>query len=254
MANHVEARPLAPAAPIRFLKLVWGAVATLLAVLYTVLLGPGAAVAAALGMHRGASAISRFWGWLIIKTCGVKVDIEGLEHLRDLKSYVLVCNHQSFFDIFAVVAFMPGDVRFVAKKELLRIPLVGYTLRKNLHIVIDRQSGGKSIRRAMEAARNNYPICVVAEGHRFNDNQVHEFSDGAAWLAITTRLPCVPMAIMGSGAFFPRQAKVVVPGGRMRMKICAPISVEGAKSRDRVALTKQVEDAVRGAFDPDWKA
>ena len=251
MVNHVEARPLGAAAPVRFLKLIWGTAATILSVLYTVAIAPTAAALAALGMHRSVSTLSRLWGWLIILTCGIKVEIEGLEHLRGLKSYVLVTNHQSFFDIFAILAYMPGDTRFVAKKELLRIPFIGYTLRKNQHIVIDRQRGGKSIRRALEAARNNYPICVFAEGHRFSDNRVHEFSEGAAWLAIATRVPCVPMAIMGSAAFFPREAKVVVPGSRMRMKICPPIPAEGA---DRAELTRTLEETVRAAFDPAWHA
>ncbi len=249
MANHVEARPLRPAAPVRLLKFVWGAAATVLSVMYTVVMAPMAALLAALGMHRGVSALSRAWGWLIIRTCGVTVEIEGLEHLRGLKSYVLVTNHQSFFDIFAILAFMPGDIRFVAKKELLRIPLIGYTLRNNGHIVIDRQRGGKSIRRALEAARGSYPICVFAEGHRFNDNSVHPFNEGAAWIAIATKLPCVPMAIMGSGAFFPRKAMVVIPGGRMKMKIRPPIPAEGA---ERAALTRTLEETVRAAFDPAW--
>ena len=68
------------------------------------------------------------WARMIIRTCGIKVEIEGLEHLRGLKSYILVANHQSFFDIFAVLAYLPGDTRFVAKKELLKIPVVGYAM------------------------------------------------------------------------------------------------------------------------------
>ena len=55
-------------------------------------------------------------------------------------------------------------------------------------------------------------MCVFAEGHRYNDNRVHEFNDGAAWLAILSKLPAVPMSISGSGVFFPRGAKVVTPG------------------------------------------
>ena len=249
MANHLEVRPPRSAAPVRLLKLVWGVAATLLGVLNTAVMASLSALLAALGMHRGVSALSRAWGWMIIRTCGVTVEIEGLEHLRGLKSYVLVTNHQSFFDIFAVVAFMPGDIRFVAKKELLRIPLIGYTLRKNRHIVIDRQRGGKSIRRALEAARGSYPICVFAEGHRFNDNLIHPFNEGAAWIAIATKLPCVPLAIMGSGAFYPRGAMVVIPGGRMKMRICPPIPAEGA---DRAELTRKLEETVRAAFDPAW--
>jgi 1-acyl-sn-glycerol-3-phosphate acyltransferase len=256
MANHVEADRLQSAAPVRLFKLVWGATATAISVLYTVVFGIVAAVAARFRYHDLACKVSRLWAKLIIATCGVKVEIEGLENLRGLKSYVLVANHQSFFDIFAVLAYLPGDTRFVAKKELLQIPVVGYAMVHNGHIIVDRQGGGRSIRRALEAARDgSYPICVFAEGHRHNDGRVHEFNEGAAWIASMAKLPCVPLAISGSGAFFPRKARVVVPGGTMRMTLLPPIMpptpTERAKSADREALTHKLEEAVRSAFLPE---
>ncbi len=252
MANHVQAQRLADAAPVRMFKLAWGALATALGVLYTVILAPAAAIGARLGLHAAVSSVSRWWAWMIIRTCGVKVEIEGLEHVAGLKSYILVCNHQSFFDIFAVLAYLPGDMRFVAKKELLRIPVVGSAMKYNGHIIVDRQGGGRSIRRAIEQARNHYPICVFAEGHRFNDGRVHEFNEGAAWLAVRSKLPCVPMAICGSGAFFPREAKVVIPGGRMKMKLGAPIKLEDMPpGREGTReLTRRLEDAVQTMFEP----
>lgn len=256
MGNHVEADRLQTAAPARLFKLVWGGAATLMSVLYTFVLGAVAAVAARFRYHDLACKISRLWAKLIIATCGIRVEIEGLENLRGLKSYVLVANHQSFFDIFAVLACLPGDTRFVAKKELLQIPVVGYAMVHNGHIIVDRQGGGHSIRRALEAARKgNYPICVFAEGHRYNDGRVHEFNEGAAWIATLAKLPCVPLAISGSGAFFPRKARVVVPGGTMRMTLLPPIMpltpTERAKSGDREALTRKLEESVRSAFLPE---
>jgi len=254
MANHAEAHPLESAAPHRLPKLIWGAAATLMGVLYTAIAAPLAAIGGRLGYHNFACTVSRLWAQMIIHTCGVKVEIEGLENLGGLKSYVIVANHQSFFDIFAILAYLPGDTRFVAKKELLQIPVVGYAMVNNGHIIIDRQGGGRSIRRALDAARNgNYPICVFAEGHRYNDGQVHEFNEGAAWLATMAKLPCVPVAISGSGAFFPRQAKIVVPGGKMKITVLPPIMPaapsERVKSADREELTHKLEAAVRGAFE-----
>ena len=252
MANHVEASRLATPASVRVFKLVWGATATALSVLHTFLIfGPIAAVGGRLGYRDLVCKVSRLWAKSIIAACGIEVEIEGLENLRGLKSYVLVANHQSFFDIFAVLAYIPGDTRFVGKKELLQIPVVGYAMVKNGHIIVDRQGGGRSIRRGLEAARNNYPICVFAEGHRHNDGRVHEFEEGAAWLAIMSKLPCIPMAISGSGAFFPREAKVPVPGGRMRMTLLPPIATEDLKSGDREMLTCKLEEAVRSAFLPE---
>jgi 1-acyl-sn-glycerol-3-phosphate acyltransferase len=248
MANDVQASTFAPAAARGPLRFFWGVGATLLSVVYTAILAPIAALSALLGQPAPVTQIGRLWGWLIVKTCGIRVEIEGLENLAGLRNYILVSNHQSFFDIFAVAAYMPGAIRFIAKKELLKIPIFGYALNNSCHIVIDRQAGGKQIRRAVEVTRMGYSICVFAEGHRFNDNHVHEFEDGAAWLAILTKLPAAPMAISGSGLFFPRRARVVVPGGTMRMRIGKPLATTGMRSADRVALTRKLEESVREMF------
>ncbi|MHB8383482.1 MAG: lysophospholipid acyltransferase family protein [Candidatus Binataceae bacterium] len=248
MANDAQASTLAPVYARGPIKIIWGTAATLLSVVYTAILAPAAAVCALVGRPAPVTQIARLWGWLIVKTCGIRVEIEGLENLTGLKPYILVSNHQSFFDIFAVAAYMPGAVRFIAKKELLKIPILGYALDNSCHIVIDRQAGGKEIRRAVEVTRMGYSICVFAEGHRFNDNRVHEFEDGAAWLAILTKLPAVPMAISGSGLFYPRRAMIVVPGGTMRMRIGAPIPTAGKRSADRVEVTRKLEESVKSMF------
>lgn len=248
MANHVEASGFAPTPGRSILSFVWGAAATLLSVVYTAVLVFPAAIFGRLGMPHAATKVSTLWARLIMRTCGVKLEIQGLENLNGLRSYTLVANHQSFFDIFAIVGYMPGEVRFVAKRELMKIPMVGYAMRQAGHIIIDRQSGGKEVRKAIEIARDGFSIVVFAEGHRSTDNQVHEFNDGGAWIAILTKTPAVPMSISGSGSFFPRRAIVPIPGGRMRMTIGKPISTEGMKSADRVELTRKLEEAVRATF------
>jgi len=172
----------------------------------------------------------------------------GLENIAGLKSFILVSNHKSFFDIFAVAAYMPGEPRFVGKKELLKIPFIGYAMRHAGHIVIDRQAGGREIRKAVEVIRRGFTVCVFAEGHRYNDNHVHEFNDGAAWLAILTKIPAVPLAISGSGAFFPRGAMIVRPGGTMRLAIGKPVATAEMRSADRTGVTRQLEEQVRADF------
>jgi 1-acyl-sn-glycerol-3-phosphate acyltransferase len=217
-------------------------------VLWTAICGIGAAIAAMLDKPHAVTVITRAWGRGIIAVSGIKVQIEGLENLAGLKSYVLVANHQSFFDIFASAAFMPGDPRFVAKKELLKIPVIGFAMERGGHILIDRESGGKAIRKAIQVIRGGLDVCIFAEGHRYNDNCVHDFEDGAAWLAILSKLPAVPMSISGSGRFYPRGAMIVTPGLTMRMIIGKPIPTENMRSSDRTELTHRLEEAVRATF------
>lgn len=251
MADQLEASSLPAAASRGPISLVWGTIATLLSVVYTAILGPCAAIAATFKWPHAVTLLSRLWGRLIIRTCGVRLEIEGLENLAGLKSCILVSNHQSFFDIFAIAGYIPGEPRFVAKKELLKIPVIGYALKHSEHIIIDRQAGGRAIRHAVDVARAGHTVSIFAEGHRFSDNRIHEFNDGGAWLAILSKLPAVPMAISGSGSFFPRKAMIVVPGGKMRMVIGKPISTEGMTSRDREALTQRLEEEVRATFNQE---
>lgn len=247
-----DATPAPAQAPPRsIVNFLWGAAATALSVFYTMVLAPCAAIVSLFGYPHLATPVSRLWGWLIMRTCGVKVTIEGLGHLDGLGSYVLVSNHQSFFDIFAICALMPGEPRFVAKRELGKVPVLGFAMRRSGHIMIDREHGGQAIRRALKSAREGYSIVVFAEGTRFSDNRVHPFSDGAAWLAIATRQKCVPMAISGTASFFPRGARIVRPGGRMRMAIGPAIDTAHLRGDDREALTRQLEEKVRALFRSD---
>jgi 1-acyl-sn-glycerol-3-phosphate acyltransferase len=246
MDENAPATELAVRPRIGLVRSLWGIVATLLSLIYTVIFAPPSALGSLFVNGHAATPIIRAWAWCIIRTCGVRIEMEGLENLRG--PCVIVSNHQSLFDILASILMLPGEVRFVAKKELLKIPLIGFILHKSENIVIDREAGGKAIRRAREVVRHGYSICVFAEGHRFNDNRVHEFSDGAAWLAILNKLPCVPMAISGTSKMMPRGARFVVPGQRMRMKLGTPIPTDGFRSADRIELTRQLEAAVRAAF------
>jgi 1-acyl-sn-glycerol-3-phosphate acyltransferase len=248
MASHPQASSYV--APVRrgIFNYAWGVVATLLSVLWTAICATAAASAALMNKPHWVTVVTRAWGRGIVTVCGIKVEIEGLENLAGLKSYVLVANHQSFFDIFASAAFMPGEPRFVAKKELLKIPLVGFAMRRGGHILIDRDAGGQAIRNAIKIIKSGLDVCIFAEGHRFNDNRIHEFEDGAAWIAILSRLPAVPMSISGSGRFYPRGAMIVTPGLKMRMIIGQPIPTDGLRSADRTELTHKLEEAVRASF------
>lgn len=227
---------------------IWGVVATVLSLLYTLLLLGPAAIVSLFDHGHLCTFIFRLWAWLILRTCGVSVEIEGMEHLSGVKSFVLVPNHRSLVDIPLVLSLIPREVRFLAKREVKKVPVLGFTLEHSENIVIDRASGGKTIRRALAAVSHGYSICVFAEGHRFSDNLVHEFNDGAAWLAIATKVPCVPMAIGGTAELMPRGARLVRPGRQVRIVLRAPVSTAGLKRADRVQLTKRLEEEVRTAF------
>jgi 1-acyl-sn-glycerol-3-phosphate acyltransferase len=250
--NHDKAdarlAEIAMAPRMGILTRLWGVVATALSVLYTVVLVIFAALAAPLRRGHWVTPIMRLWCWLIFHTCGITAEVEGLEHLAGLDSFILVSNHQSLIDILAVLYLIPRETRFIAKREIMRVPVIGFAMAHSGNIVIDRETGGRAIRHALTRMRDGYSICVFAEGRRHSDNRVHEFSDGAAWLAIATKQPCVPLAISGTAALMPRGTKFVRPGLRIRLALGQPLTTEGLRGKDRTALTSQLETAVRELF------
>jgi 1-acyl-sn-glycerol-3-phosphate acyltransferase len=243
-----ESRPLAATMLPHALEQLWGIVATGLSLLYTAILTLLAALASLFADGHFCSPIFRIWAWLIFHTFGLSVELVGMENLQGTNSFILVSNHQSLFDIIAVLLLIPREIRFLAKREIKKIPILGFTLERSENIVIDRASGGKAIRRALAAVSHGYSICVFAEGHRFSDNSVHEFNEGAAWLAIATKLPCIPMAISGTAELMPRGAKTALPGRRIRLVLRPPIPTLGLKGADRTELTERLQAEVQAAF------
>jgi 1-acyl-sn-glycerol-3-phosphate acyltransferase len=231
------------------MRKLWGIIATILSVLYTVILLIPATVVAPIADGHLVSYCIRLWCWLIFRTCGIRARVEGLEHIRGLDNFILVSNHQSLLDIIAVFYLIPRETRFIAKREIMKVPVFGWTMEKAGNVVIDRQSGGRSIRRALNVLNLGYDICVFAEGHRYSDNQVHDFNEGAAWLAIATKRPCVPMAITGTAEMMPRGARFVSPGREMILRIGKPIPTASMKGADRENLTRELQRAVRREFD-----
>ena len=230
------------------LEHLWGIVATSLSLLYTAILILPAALASLFADGHFCSPIFRLWAWLIFRTFGVSAELVGMENLQGINSFILVSNHQSLFDILAVFLLIPREMRFLAKREIKKIPLIGFTLERSENIVIDRSSGGRAIRRALAVVAHGYSICVFAEGHRFSDNRVHEFNEGAAWLAIATKLPCIPMAISGTVELMPRGAKFALPGRRIRLVLRKPIVTVGLKGANRTELTERLQAEVHAAF------
>ncbi|HUA33575.1 MAG TPA: lysophospholipid acyltransferase family protein [Candidatus Binataceae bacterium] len=226
------------------LHYLWGVAATAMSVLLTLLLALPAFALATSRRYKALAQLARFWARGIVKFCGVRVELSGFENLTNLTPCLLVSNHQSFFDVFTMLAFMPINTRFVAKKELLKFPAFGYALQHSDNVVIDREAGGRTIRHAIHVLRSGLNLGIFPEGHRFTDGRVHEFEDGTAWLAILSQKPAVPMAIGGSGLILPPSAAVVSPGRILRIAIGTPIPTAGMRKDDRAELTSRLHEEV----------
>lgn len=198
------------------------------------------------GLERRCRDRPRQWARAILRSGAVGVEIDGFERLGR-EPRILVANHESWFDVLVLAAFLPVDYRFVAKKELARVPIFGLAWQACGHIAIDRQDRGAAIQSLGEARRQvdeaGPTIIMFPEGTRTADGELQDFKKGAFVLAIQAGVPVVPAGIAGSRAVMQKGSLRVRPG-TIRVRIGEPISVGGMTHADRNELAAEARDAV----------
>lgn len=151
------------------------------------------------------------WAKIICWLTLVNVTVRGRENIDPNTSYMFVANHQGAYDIFSIYGFLGHQFRWMMKKSLEKIPLVGYSCRVSGHIYVDNSSPS-AVRRTMETAerqlRGGMSLVVFPEGARSWDGKMRNFKRGAYKLAAEFGLPMVPITIDGSFAVMPRFKKL----------------------------------------------
>ena len=179
--------------------------------LYTIVLG-AASLVSSLFDRRGyfAHRCARAWSWLILRTTGVRVAVEGLDRVTPGTTYVFVANHQSHYDTPVVFASLPFQLRIIAKESLQRFPVLGWHLMRGGHLLVDRRHPDPAgiLARWRALVSNGLSLIIYAEGTRSPDGRVARFKAGSFLLAIEAGLPVVPLAIVGT--------RGVMPKGRLR--------------------------------------
>lgn len=226
--------------------------ADLAIVLYTVAMVPPLLLLSYV-FPKGAEWIALQWCRLVLWTAGATVESAGRERLPERGSYILVANHQSYFDICALVQVLGKVPRFVTKHELACVPLFGRALRALRQIIIDRgdpETAKHAIDRAVRSLPGGVQVCFFAEGTRSADGRIGAFKKGAVTLGVVTGLPLIPVSISGSRKFMPKGGVVIRPGGRIRVVFGEPILTQGASFEQRGALNERLRDLIVTKFDP----
>lgn len=194
----------------------------------------------------------RVWSQGILKLAGVEVEVEGAEDFVPDRPQIVVANHTSWFDVFAVAAHFPGAYHFVAKQELARIPIFGAAWIACGHIAIDRSdlsSAVASLERAAEKIRkDDATIVMFPEGTRSPTGELQPFKKGAFMLALKAGVPVVPMGIQGSRDVMPKHHWLVRPG-RIRIRIGEPLSVDDYTVKKRDVLVRDAHERVAGLLE-----
>ncbi len=240
-------------------RLSWGLLADALVAAWTILLAIPAIVFTLLARRTWLiDFLAPVWSRAVLWICGVRVEVQGLENLDPHRSYVLIANHASNFDIWVMLAALPLRLRFVAKQELLRVPFFGTALALSDHIVIDRSNPEDAVRRINERvaaqAQRGKPFCLLffAEGTRSPDGMILPFKKGGVTLALRSGLPVVPVAISGTRKLLPKNAILIRPGGKVKLVLAKPIETTGMTLEDRDELNERVRQTVIANYDPGY--
>jgi 1-acyl-sn-glycerol-3-phosphate acyltransferase len=199
--------------------------------------------------HRLADLVLRAWGRALIAGSGIRLVVEGLEHTAPGTPRVLCANHGSWLDPAVLGAVSPGPIRFVLKRELIRLPFVGWHAFLTGHFLIDRadpRAGLALLERAVAyAQKRRVNPAVFPEGTRSRDGRLADLKGGAVQIAMAAGFDLQPVAILGSFDLMPRGAAYPRRTGTITVRFGPAIPVAGAVGGPgRRALTRELRAAL----------
>ena|SRR6266545_1649423 len=185
----------------------------------------------------------RDWARHLLRWTRLSVETMGLERLEPDRPYVFAANHASFVDIWLLLAWLPGSVRFIAKRELFSIPLFGRAVRATGQIAVDRsdlEAATESYDEAAGEVRGGRSVIVFVEGTRTRDGRLQQFKKGGFVLAIAAGVPLVPVYLRGTHRAMPR-GSLWLRQQPVGLVVGQPLPTEGLSYADRDALLARAQ-------------
>ena len=200
-----------------------------------------------------AYRINQYWAWVILRAAGIRLKVEGLENIDPKRQYVFIANHQSNIDIPLLVQALPEfQLRWLAKKELLRVPFFGWAVWVTKHVMIDRgdpQDAVKGLARAKDRLGAGISLVIYPEGTRSRDGRLQRFKKGGFLLAVQANTPIVPITVNGSAKLLPAGAWRLRPG-TIDITIDKPVPVDGFRPGNLRLLVNQVHATIDARLRP----
>jgi 1-acyl-sn-glycerol-3-phosphate acyltransferase len=221
---------------------------------YTMVLGAASLVSSVFDRSgQFAHRCARAWSWLILKTTGVQVAVQGLDRLTPGRTYIFVANHQSHYDTPVIFSSLPFQLRIIAKESLARFPVLGWHLKRGGHLFVDRRHPDRSgiLKRWGALVSEGLSLIIYAEGTRSADGHVARFKAGSFLLAIRAGLPIVPLAVIGTRRILPKGRLQTEPA-QVTLVVHDPIqppALEAPTTNDAKLLAERVHGIVAATVE-----
>jgi 1-acyl-sn-glycerol-3-phosphate acyltransferase len=193
-----------------------------------------------------ALRLSKLLDRIVMSIAGTRIITEGSEKVDLKRGCVYVLNHRSLMDSLVAFYALPGDLRFLAKKELYKIPLVNFALRTMGMIEVDRsnpEAAANSIDRAVSHLQNGKSVAMFPEGTRNRGEGLLSFKKGAFVLAIKAQVPIVPVVLIGAEESIAPDTIFLYPA-TIRVIFHDPIDTKGMDLEQRNELLEQTRQVM----------
>ena len=199
------------------------------------------------GSYYGGAVWSRFNAWIT----PMFVTVKGKENINNKNSYIVISNHQSQYDIFLIYGWLGLDIKWVMKKQLRKIPGLGFGSEKVGHIFLDRSSplaAKKTLAEAKERLSKGSSVVMFPEGTRSRDGKLLPFKRGAFKLALDLNLPILPLTIKGTKDIMPAKTINIMPG-KASLTIHPPIQLDGYTEKNIRELMEKVKETIEQSLN-----
>ena len=187
------------------------------------------------------------WSRILCTLSLVRVKVQGNENIDPKASYILVANHQSIYDIPLVYGWLNNNFKWIMKKELRRLPVIGKTCELMGHIFIDRSHPMRA-KQSLESAKKNLKqgessIFLFPEGTRTRNGKIQRFKRGAFTIARDLHLPIVPVTIIGAYDALPKGLNYITPG-TIQMIIHSPVDTTHLNDENLNEMVDKVKNTI----------
>ncbi len=184
---------------------------------------------------------------LLLKAAGVEVQVQGLENIIKGKSQILVANHQSWFDSFILASVLPIPITFVSKKEMFRVPVYSYIMRRLRFVSVDRvnpHSDLKSIDAIAALLQSQLSLVIFPEGVMSRTGKLGSFKRGAVYFAAKTNVPVTPIALTGTRKIKSQGSPWIHYGVQTKVIISEPVEAGDLKREEQRTVMKNIRTTI----------